>query len=68
MLTVRIRPFPLGSPLQRDGDAQDGLGALILRAGSLSLLQATTYKPGPTVTKQVDNNRNQKWEGVLCLT
>ena len=69
MLTVKIRPFPLGSPpLSRDGDAQDGHGALILRAEILSLLQATTYKPGPTVTKHVDNNRNQKLEGVLCLT
>ena len=68
MLTVRIRPFPLGSPLPRDDDDQDDHGALILRAEILSLLQATTYKPGPTVTKQVDNNRNQKWEGVLCLT
>ena len=63
MLTVRNRPFPLGSPpLPRDDDAQDGHGALILRAGSLSLLQATTNKPGPTVTKHVDNNRIRSWK------
>ena len=51
MLTVRNRPFPLGSPpLPRDDDAQDGHGALILQEEILSLLQATKYKPGPTVT------------------
>ena len=50
---MKTRPFPLGSPpLPRDGDARSDHGALILQAGSLSLPQATIYKPGPTVKRK----------------
>ena len=59
----------LQSSDESDGDARSGHGALILQAGSLSLPQATIYKPGSTVTKQNDFEfEYQNLRGVLCLT